>query len=165
MSVYTPAGASSHPHCIIPVCIAGVLDWSHGASDPPHHQYTTTDAPVLFGSGKSSNTQAIIDRLFLFLWEQIQAQLVKADAELKPMVKGVPQTTAECHTSLMKIVSDYCRLLRQVRGIGAFVPACRSFPVVSDPIRSITVLLGTVRAVLYMRGRLVWCLAVLVGVV
>lgn len=45
---------------------------------------------------------------------QIQTQLVKADAELKPMVKGVPQTTAECHTSLMKIVSDYCRLLRQV---------------------------------------------------
>lgn len=46
--------------------------------------------------------------------EQIQTQLVKADAELKPMLKGVPHTTAECHTSLMKIVSDYCRLLRQV---------------------------------------------------
>eukprot|EP00752_Nemacystus_decipiens_P002787 g2603.t1 len=45
-------------------------------------------------------------------WE-IQSQLVKADAELKPMVKGVPQNAAECHTSLMKIVSDYCRLLRQ----------------------------------------------------
>ncbi|CBJ26106.1 Mx1, Mx-like dynamin-related GTPase [Ectocarpus siliculosus] len=45
-------------------------------------------------------------------WE-IQTQLVKADAELKPMLKGVPHTTAECHTTLMKIVSDYCRLLRQ----------------------------------------------------
>ncbi|CAM9694976.1 unnamed protein product, partial [Sphacelaria rigidula] len=44
---------------------------------------------------------------------QIQSQLVQTDAQLKPMVKGVPQTTAECHTSLMKIVSDYCRLLRQ----------------------------------------------------
>lgn len=45
--------------------------------------------------------------------EQIQSQLVQTDAQLKPMVKGVPQTAAECHTSLMKIVSDYCRLLRQ----------------------------------------------------
>lgn len=50
------------------------------------------------------------------LW-QIQSQLVKADADLKPMLKGVPQNTSECHTSLMRIVSDYCRLLRQVRWV------------------------------------------------
>ncbi|CAM9199600.1 unnamed protein product, partial [Discosporangium mesarthrocarpum] len=45
-------------------------------------------------------------------WE-IQTQVVQTDKLLKPMVKGVPHTAAECHTSLMKIVSDYCRLLRQ----------------------------------------------------
>lgn len=53
--------------------------------------------------------------LVVVIMGQIQSQLVKADAELKPMVKGVPQNAAECHTSLMKIVSDYCRLLRQAR--------------------------------------------------
>lgn len=51
---------------------------------------------------------------------QIQSQLVQTDAQLKPMVKGVPQTTAECHSSLMKIVSDYCRLLRQA-SLGSIV--------------------------------------------
>lgn len=56
--------------------------------------------------------ESCFEHLWTF-WSQIQSQLVQADAQLKPMVKGVPQTTAECHTSLMKIVSDYCRLLRQ----------------------------------------------------
>ncbi len=50
-------------------------------------------------------------------WE-LQSQLTQADKELKPMLKGVPLNTAECHASLMHMVSDYCRLLRQsTRGV------------------------------------------------
>ncbi len=45
-------------------------------------------------------------------WE-LQSQLTQTDKELKPMLKGVPLNTAECHASLMRMVSDYCRLLRE----------------------------------------------------
>lgn len=64
----------------------------------------------------------------VLLGVQIQSQLMKADAQLKPMLKGVPNTTAECHSSLMRIVSDYCRLLRQVQQLSddghAIIPSC-----------------------------------------
>lgn len=68
---------------------------------------------------KCVSVSVLCSLLFVFVRKndrsvQIQSQLVKADAELKPMLKGVPHTPAECHTSLFKIVSDYCRLLRQV---------------------------------------------------
>lgn len=81
------------------------------------NQYSYFYLVFLIGSCLFYELFAVILLLNGTVIRQIQSQLVKADADLKPMLKGVPQNTSECHTSLMRIVSDYCRLLRQVRRV------------------------------------------------
>jgi interferon-induced GTP-binding protein Mx1 len=80
-------------------------------------------SPSLLGIGNLTQrlTDLLVARIRTALpsikWE-LQNQLTLTEKELRPMLKGIPSDEVECHSRLMRVVSDYCRLLRQsARGL------------------------------------------------